>query len=79
MGDCGKGCLGGPGGIAGCDMSDPFGRGWSVGQDCVRHRFELGRPHIVAGSLLDCQAPRAARMIMGVATVNEGMGKAEYR
>ena len=54
MGDCGKGCLGGPGGVAGCDMNDPFGRGWSVGQDCVQHRFELGRPHIVAGSLLGC-------------------------
>jgi hypothetical protein len=33
-------------------MNDPSGRGWSVGQDCVQHRFELGRPHIVAGSLL---------------------------
>jgi hypothetical protein len=32
----------------------------SVGQDRVEELFELERPHIVAGSLLDCQAPQAS-------------------
>ena len=32
----------------------------SVGQDRVEELFELERPHIVAGSLLDCQAPPAS-------------------